>query len=398
VRVGTKIVFIWLAVMGVVCAQTKKEIIRVGPDLKLPFSPAVKAGSFIYVAGAIATDEGGRVSGDIKAQTKRVLDNIAPVLKAAGTDFESVLSVYVYLKSGSDFQAMNEVYRGYFPKDPPGRTTVQANLVLPEALVEISMVAAPKGADRQVIHPAGWMRSPRPYSYGIKSGDTLFLAGLVSRSGKDDSAIAGDMKVQTRTILENAGEILKAAGMTHADVVSSRVYMTDTAMFQDMNAAYRSFFPKDPPARATVKTALMGPQYSIEITLVAVKGPAREAILAPNADGSPAKPNPNLSSAIRVGNRLYVSGMLGTNDQNKSDMKGQTRMTLANIGRALKAAGFDWPHVVEGMVYITDVSRFPAMNEAYRETFTKDFPARATVESGLVNPDGLVEIMFTAVK
>ena len=397
-RVGMRIVFVWIAVMGVLCAQTKKQIIRVGTNLKLPFSPAVKAGNFIYVAGAIATDESGRVSGDIKAQTKRVFDNIAPVLKAAGTDFENVVSVYVYLKSASDFQAMNEVYRGYFPKDPPGRTTVQTNLVLPEALIEISMVAAVKGADRQVIHPSGWMKSPRPYSYGIKSGDTLFLAGLVSRSGKDDSAISGDMKTQTRTVLENAGEILKAAGMTHADVVSSRVYITDTTMFQDMNAAYRPFFPKDPPARATVKTGLMGPQFSVEITLVAVKGPAREAILAPSADGSPGKPNPNLSSAIRVGNRLYVSGMLGTNDQNKSDMQGQTRVTLANIGRALKAAGFDWPHVVDGMVYITDVSRFPAMNEAYREIFTQDFPARATVESGLVAPDGLVEIMFTAVK
>ena len=280
-RVGMRIVFVWVAVMGVLCAQTKKQIIRVGPDLKLPFSQAVKAGNFIYVAGAIATDESGRVSGDIKAQTKRVLDNIAPVLKAAGTNFESVVSVYVYLKSASDFQAMNEVYRGYFPKDPPGRTTVQTNLVLPEALIEISMVAAPKGADRRVIHPSGWLKSPRPYSYGIKSGDTLFLAGLVSRSGKDDSAISGDMKTQTRTVLENAGEILKAAGMTHADVVSSRVYITDTTMFQDMNAAYRPFFPKDPPARATVKTGLMGPQYSVEITLVAVRGPAREAILAP---------------------------------------------------------------------------------------------------------------------
>src|SRR4029450_8931335 len=98
----------------------------------------------------------------------------------------------------------------------------------------------------------------------------LFLAGLVSRNGKDDSVIAGDMKSQTRTILENAGEILKTAGMTHADVVSSRVYITDTAMFQDMNEAYRAFFPKDPPAHATVKTGLMGPQFVVEITLVAV--------------------------------------------------------------------------------------------------------------------------------
>jgi 2-iminobutanoate/2-iminopropanoate deaminase len=399
VRLVMRIVFICLAVVGVLFAQTKKQIIRVGPDLNLPFSPAVKAGNFIYVAGVIATDDAGRViSGDIKAQTKRVFDNIAPVLKAAGTGFENVVSVYVYLKSASDFQAMNEVYRSYFPKDPPGRTTVQTNLVLPEALIEIAMVATPKGADRQVIHPSGWMKSPRPYSYGIKSGDTLFLAGLVSRNGKDDSVIPGDMKVQTRTILENAGEILKTAGMTHADVVSSRVYITDTAMFQDMNAAYRAFFPKDPPARATVKTGLMGPQFVVEITMVAVKGPAREAILTPSADGSPGRPNPNLSSAIRVGDRLYVSGMLGNNEKNKSDMKGQTRETLANIGRTLKAAGFDWSHVVEGIVYITDVTKFQAMNEGYREVFTKDFPARATVESGLVNPDGLVEIMFTAVK
>src|SRR5262249_15674730 len=159
----------------------------------------------------------------------------------------------------------------------PGRTTVQTNLVLPEALVEIAMIATPNGTDRRVIHPAGWMQSPRPYSYAIKTGDTLFLAGLVSRSGKDDSAIAGHMKAQTGAVLENRGEILKTAGMTHADVVTSRVYITDTAMFQDMNASYRTFFPKDPPARATVRTGLMGSQFLVEITLVAVKGGARKA-------------------------------------------------------------------------------------------------------------------------
>jgi 2-iminobutanoate/2-iminopropanoate deaminase len=68
------------------------------------------------------------------------------------------------------------------------------------------------------------------------------------------------------------------------------------------------------------------------------------------------------------------------------------------IGRTLKAAGFGWGDVVDAVVYITDVKNFPAMNEGYREIFTKDFPARATVETGLVAPDGLVEIMFTAVK
>ncbi|HEV8133015.1 MAG TPA: RidA family protein [Acidobacteriota bacterium] len=392
-------ILIFSFLLGVAVQAADKKIIKAGPELGLPFSPAVKAGNFIHVAGAVATDKNGRlVPGDIKAQTRQTLENLSHILQAGGSTLSNAASLNVYLKSAADFPAMNEVYRDYWPKDPPVRTTVIANLVLPDALIEIAMVAVPKGGERRVIHPPDWIQSPSPYSYGIKSGDTLFLSGLVSRNGKDNSVITGDTAMQTRTIMDNAGEILKAAGMSHADVVSSRVYITDVAHFQEMNGAYRSYFPKDRPARATVKTGLAGPQYSVEITMVAVRGPAREALTTPNADGTPGTPNPNLSSGIRVGNRLYLSGMLGNTEGNRGDIKAQTRETLSRIGRTLKGAGFDWGDVVDGMVYITDVKNFGAMNEAYREVFKKDFPARATVETGLVNPDGLVEIMFTAVK
>jgi 2-iminobutanoate/2-iminopropanoate deaminase len=397
-RITVTILFVCLS--GILTAvSADKEIIRVGPDLKLPFSPAVKAGNFIYVAGSLATDDTGRViPGDIKAQTQQVLENASRILQAAGSSLENVAAVHVYLTNVSDFPGMNEVYQKYWPKDPPARTTVAGNLVLPGAIVEMSMVAIPKGGERKVIHPADWLKTPLPYSYGILSGDTLFLAGLVSRSGKDNSPVPGDMKAQVKTTMDNAGEILKAAGMGYGDVVSSRVYITDAALFQDMNAVYRSYFSKDPPARATVKTALASPQYMVEITMVAVRGGAREAITPPSADGTPGQINPNLSSAIRVGNRLYLSGVMGNTPSNQSDIRGQTRETLVRLGRTLKASGFEWDQVVDAIVYITDVKNFAGMNEAYREIFAKDFPARATIETGLVNPEGLVEIMFVAVK
>jgi reactive intermediate/imine deaminase len=380
-------------------SQSKRQVIRVGPDLRLPFSPAVRAGRFIYLSGALATDESGEFTGgDIRAQTKRVLDNLAQVLQAAGSKIENVMSSTVYLRNAADFQAMNDVYRGYWAKDPPVRTTVVANLARPEALVEIAMVAVPNGAQRRVIHPAGWMRSPNPYSYGIRSGDTLFLAGLISRNGKDNSMVAGDITLQTRTVMENAGEILKAADMTYADVVSSRVYITDTALFQDMNATYRTYFPKEPPARATVRTGLMNPDARVEITLLAVAGGVREAFVTPNEDGSRGNPNPNLSSAVRIGNRLYLSGMLGNDASNRGDAKAQTAAALKRIGRTLRAAGFDWKDVAEGTVYITDMKNYGPMNDAYREVLADDYPARATAETGLVSPEALVEIMFTAVK
>jgi reactive intermediate/imine deaminase len=357
----------------------------------LPFSAAVKADGLIYIAGTLARE------GDIRAQTTKVIEDMSQVLKKAGSSLANVASVHVYLTKADDFAAMNEVYRTFWPKDPPVRTTIVSELVFPEALVEMSMIAVPNGGERVVVHPSDWIKAPNPYSYGIRSGDTLFLAGLVSRNGKDNSVVEGDMPTQTKTVLDNAGQILKAAGMSFDNVVASRVFITDGTKFQEMNKTYQTYFPKDPPARATVIAPLMGPQYQVEITLTASRLP-KQAFTTPAADGSPGKPNPNLSSAIKVGNRLYVSGILGNTADNKGNAEAQTVEMLARIGRTLKATGFDWTNVVDGIVYITDVKNFDAMNRGYRTIFTKDFPARATVRTGLVAADGLVEVMFVAAK
>ena len=318
-------------------------------------------------------------------------------MKSAGSSLANAASMTVYLRNQSDFAAMNEVYRTYWTKDPPARTTVVVPL-LNEGLVEISAVAVPDGGERVVVNPSGWTVAPNPYSYGIKSGNTLFLAGLISRNGKDNAAIKGDMAAQTKTVLDNGAAVLKAAGMSLGDVVSSRIYITDTAAFQDMNAAYRSYFPADPPARATVKAQLTSADYIVEITMVAVKSSNRTAVTTPAADGTPGAKNANLSSAIQAGNRLYVSGILGNTATNKGDVKAQTAEALSRIGRTLKAAGFDWNHVVEGTVYLPDLTKFADMNASYREPLSKDFPARATIGAGLMGADGAVELMFIAVK
>jgi reactive intermediate/imine deaminase len=282
------------------------RLVMAGPAPVGPYTPAVRAGGLIYVSGTLAQDETGALvgAGDVAAQTRRVLERMDEVLRAAGSSLAQVVSVTVYLTTADHFQAMNDVYRTYWPKDPPARTTVLSNFVLPGALVEMTMIAVPDGGERVVVHPETWKASPNPYSYGIRTGDTLFLSGLVSRNGRDNSVVTGDITAQTKVVMENAGEILKAAGMGYEHVVSSRVYLPDTAVFQPMNEAYRAYFPKDPPARATVGAGLAGSQYAVEITMVASRAP-REVVRGDR----PA--NPNLSPAIRAGNTLYLSGMLG---------------------------------------------------------------------------------------
>src|SRR5690242_6135381 len=217
-------------------AQSSSRQVFPGANPATPFSAAVKADGLIYVSGTLGS------GGDVKAQTKQVLDNISATLKTAGSSLANAASVTVYLRNQSDFAAMNEVYRTYFPKDPPARTTVMVPL-LNEGLVEIAMVAVPTGGERVVVNPSEWSSSPNPYSYGIKTGNTLFLSGLIARNGKDNTPMKGDMAAQTKGVLENGAAVLKAAGFSYGDVVAARVYITDQAAFQDMNNVYRTYFP-----------------------------------------------------------------------------------------------------------------------------------------------------------
>jgi 2-iminobutanoate/2-iminopropanoate deaminase len=378
-----------LAVYGV-SMQAQGRQITVPGGGTLPFSLGVRADGLIYVAGTLAQE------GDIKAQTKTVLDSIGQILTKSGSSLANVVAVHVYVKNAADAAAMTEVWRQVWPKDAPVRTTIVSQLVVPNALVEMSAIAVPNGGERVVVNPAGWSTA-NPYSYAIRTRNTLFMSGIVARNTKDNQPVEGDMATQTKAVMATAGELLKAAGFGFEHVVSSRVYITDTADFQAMNQNYVPSFPKDPPARATVVASLPGPTYKVEMTMTAYRGP-KQAFTAPNPDGTPGKPSPTLSNAIKVGNRLYVSGILGNTPENKGDMTAQTKVILERVGRTLTAAGYSWGDVVDGIVYITDIGKFPAMNEGYRTIFAKDFPTRATVGTGLVNADGLVEIMFVASK
>jgi 2-iminobutanoate/2-iminopropanoate deaminase len=389
-RVLLPVLAVSLALTTMSSAQSSSKQVFPGANPALPFSAAVKADGLVYVSGTLGS------GGDVKAQTKQVLDTIGNTLKTAGSSLANAASVTVYLRNQSDFAAMNEVYRTYWTKDPPARTTVMLPL-LNEGLVEIAVTAVPNGGERVVVNPGEWSSSPNPYSYAIKTGNTLFVSGLIARNGKDNTPIKGDMAAQTKAVLDNGAAVLKAAGFAYTDVVASRVYISDQAAFQDMNKVYQTYFQTDPPARATVKALLTSPDYIVEITMVAVKG-GRTAYTTPTTDGKPGAKNPNLSAAIKAGNRLYVSGILGNTAENKGDVKAQTAESLARIGRTLKAAGFDWKDVVEGVVYLPDLTKFNDMNAAYREVFGKDFPARATVGPGLMGADAAVEIMLTAAR
>ena len=126
----------------------RKEIVRVDLAVANPnLSPATKFGNLVFVAGQTGRHPvTGELGGDIREQTRNVLERIKVVLAAAGTSLDNVLSAMTHLTRVENLTAYNEEYAKYFPTDKPARTTVTvAALNQPELLVEITVIAGIPG-------------------------------------------------------------------------------------------------------------------------------------------------------------------------------------------------------------------------------------------------------------
>ena len=114
-----------------------------GPKAIGPYSQAIKANGLVFLSGQISLDPASQqlISGDVAAQTERVLQNITGILDAAGTSLSRVVKTTVFLKSMNDFAAMNEVYGRHFSAEPPARSTVEVARLPKDVLVEIDVIA-----------------------------------------------------------------------------------------------------------------------------------------------------------------------------------------------------------------------------------------------------------------
>ncbi|GAN34495.1 MAG: RidA family protein [Candidatus Brocadia sp.] len=108
-----------------------------------PYSQAIKIGNLVFVSGQIpllpATGE--IVQGDIKVQTRQVLENIKHILEAAGSSIDKVAKTTIFIKDLNDYTVINDVYKEFFSHKPPARAAVQAARLPRDAGVEIEAIA-----------------------------------------------------------------------------------------------------------------------------------------------------------------------------------------------------------------------------------------------------------------
>ncbi len=121
-----------------------KEVIftEKAPKAIGPYSQAIKSGNLLFISGQVPVNPTtGELTGDIKIQTRQVLENLKSILLAAGASTIDIVKTTVFLKNLDDFNIMNEVYREYFPNNAPARSTIEVIRIPRGALIEIEAIA-----------------------------------------------------------------------------------------------------------------------------------------------------------------------------------------------------------------------------------------------------------------
>jgi enamine deaminase RidA (YjgF/YER057c/UK114 family) len=199
---------------------------------------------------------------------------------------------------------------------------------------------------------------------------------------------------QVRQMIENVKTIVEAAGLTMDHVVYTQVYLEDISRFGEMNRIYAPYFPKTPPARATLGVARL-PGTPVEINAVAVRDASQKRAVTPagHDPGEPASPG------ILTHDRLFISGMRGrelAGGRVPAEPARQVDLALDGMKAVCEAAGLSLAHVVFVNPYLTNRIPSNVMNKLYAQRFELgNTPGRATIRVASL-PEGS-EIEFTGV-
>ena len=355
-------------------AITPTAVVPIGP-----YSPGILMDEFLYVSGQGAKNAEGRIPSDLEGQLHQCFENVKTIVEAAGLTMEHVVYTQVYLADAGDEGPLNTVWKQYFPKLPPARSTIGV-AQLPGTPVEMSAVAVRDVSRKKPVVPPGYP-SNSPLSPGVMAGDRLYLSGFLGRD-INTGKIPEDAAAQVDLSLDRMEATLKAAGLDFRHMVFVNPYLTAKIPAGVMNRVYAKRFEfGNTPARATIQVSGLPNGANIEFTGVAVADLAKRRAVRPKN----MEPSPTASPCVFAGDTLFCSAKSGfipgvNGGIYASTVETQLRQTMRNLLDGLEEAGMDFSHVVASNVYLDNLNEFSAMNRVYAEYFPKTPPARTTVQ------------------
>jgi reactive intermediate/imine deaminase len=360
-------------------AADRRPIAPAGIKPAGPYSPGILTTDFLYVSGQGAKNAEGQIPPDMESQLRQCFENVKAIVEAAGLTMEHVVYTQVYLTDAGDEAPLNRVWKQYFPKSPPARSTIGVAR-LPGTPVEMSAVAVRDLARKRVVAPPGYPASS-PLSPAVVAADRVYLSGFLGRDIAT-GRIPEDPAEQVELSLDRMQATLKAAGLDFRHMVFVNPYLTGKIPMNVMNRAYAKRFEfGNTPARATIQVAGLPSGANIEFTGVAVLDLSRRRAIRPKN----MEPSATASPCVFAGDTLFCSAKSGfipgvNGGIYASTVETQLRQTMRNLLDGLEEAGLSFSHVVASNVYLDNIDEFARMNAVYAEYFPGSPPARTTVQ------------------
>jgi len=379
-------------------------------------SDGILAGKTLYLAAQDGRNRDGGLPASFAQEVSQSLAHTREVLQAAGMAFDNLVWVQIYVTRPEDVAAMNDVYWRSIGANPPARTVLVVAALPGGAKVQINAIAVAGSARRQVITPAGWPHGRRTDPAGILADDVLYIS---AQNGADpvSGKLPDDYADEVKQSLDNVGAVLKAAGMTQANVVWTNPYMASPdgpravsnviahngqpqqSQVTVMNKIYASTYEfGNTPGRGTIEVA--GLPQGAHIVFTAIAGAdlsQRKSIRPRNMPLSP-----TASPGILYRDTYYMSGKSGFIPGQgivTQDVELQLRQTMRNLLDDLEEADMDFPDVVSATVYVREIQDADRVLSLYGTFFKGTFPAATRLQNSFDKKTATGEqISFIAVR
>ncbi|QTD39425.1 RidA family protein [Sporosarcina sp. Te-1] len=368
---------------------------------------------------------GELVAGGIKAQAEQCFENIKAIVESIDHVMSDIVRITVFVKNIQDVDAVDEVYKTYFPTYVPARTTVAvADLpkgasVQIEALVshgEGTIPNAPQAGDliKLTNNTANAPTSPLS-TQTVAFSHYNNLSAQLPIDPKTGRLVVGDVKEQTAQALKNIKAILESIDVPFDDIVKINIFLTDLADTEAVNEVYSRFFPDSSiaravayvPARTVVEAAALPLGASVQIEAVVSHGDGTPpqaiedrhgiVIWANNTENAPID---ELSTqTVAFSHYNHLSAQLPIDPKSgkvvSGGVKEQAEQSLKNIKAIVESINHSLEDVVKVNIYVKNIADLDAVDEAYKAFFPQGTPARRVVGVSNLPHDALIQIDAT---
>lgn len=365
---------------------------------------------------------GKLVAGGIREQADQCFKNIEAILESIDHVMTDIVRITLFVKNIKDIDAVDTVYKSYFPTYVPTRTTVAVNDLPMDASVQIEALVshgegtipnAPQAGD--LIKLTNNTENAPTCSLSTQTISFSHYNNLSAQLPIDPVTgrlVSGGVKEQTGQCLKNIKEILHSIDVPFDDIVKINIYLKNLSDIEAVNEVYTTFFPDTAiartvayfPARTVVTASALPMDALVQIEAVVSHGDGTPpqavedrhgiVIKANNTENAPKCSLSTQTVAFSHYNHLSAQLPLDpkTGEKVSGGIKDQTEQCLKNIKAIVESIDHVLEDVVKINIFLTDVSNIDVVDDVYKTFFPDGIPARRTVGVSAIQEDALIQI------